>query len=327
MRKSVLILGGTMFVGRALVESLLLVDTYDITLYNRGKTNTNLFPTLKQIHGDRELDDYSALTSQYWDVIIDCSGYYPASLARLLSQLAGRVGRYIFISTMSVFDLSAGSDTIWDDDMPTLGCTQTEAESLLPDAYGQKKAEMERILLGYPAMQPIMLRPAFIYGRYDYTDRLYYWLYQARTREHILLPAGEHSISLTYIDHLSQMVMACMEQPYRQAVYLTVSVPSISLQQIVLDAAKVMGRLPTLHTITDDELESMGHKQAVLPLHTPIDIAVAGNKIVMEYQLSLTDWWHTLTDYIAECEALGWPVPSRGLSSSQIDEILANRAS
>ena len=75
---------------------------YDITLFNRGKSNVDLFKEVKQIHGNRETADIEKIYCQHWDCIFDFSGYYPNTFAQLLDGIKGKVGRYVFISTVSV---------------------------------------------------------------------------------------------------------------------------------------------------------------------------------------------------------------------------------
>ena len=153
--KSVLILGGTNFIGRVLVEKLLQRNDYAITLFNRGKRNAGLFDSVPQIHGDRETDDYLKIAEQHWDYIIDCSGYYPLSFDKLLHSLEGKVGRYIFVSTISVFDIDNIICRQVDESEPILPCNDAQKTSALPDAYGEKKAEMERILLQHEWLDKI----------------------------------------------------------------------------------------------------------------------------------------------------------------------------
>ena len=102
MRK-LLILGGTNFLGRHFIENIIDRKDLDITLFNRQKTNQHLFPTLKKIKGDRETNEISGILNTNWDIIVDFSSYFPDSLEYLIHQLKGKVKRYIFISTVSVF--------------------------------------------------------------------------------------------------------------------------------------------------------------------------------------------------------------------------------
>ena len=172
--KKILVLGGTMFVGRALVEKLRLMPEYEITLFNRGKSNADLFADVNQLHGNRETDDILQVCKQHWDCVIDFSGYYPVTFEKLLNDLKGKVGRYIFISTISVYDLAKFADRPITEADEIHGCTEEQKISKLPDAYGEKKAEMERILHAQDWLDKIILRPSFIYGKYDWTERFYY---------------------------------------------------------------------------------------------------------------------------------------------------------
>ena len=94
MKKHILILGGTMFAGRALVERLLTDERYAVTLFNRGKSNNGLFPTATKLHGNRETDDILQVCNQAWDVVVDFSGYYPLTFARCLWRKKSRDGAY-----------------------------------------------------------------------------------------------------------------------------------------------------------------------------------------------------------------------------------------
>src|SRR5207249_4696314 len=136
-------------------------------------TNNSLFPDLKRIIGDRETDDYLKISEQNWDVVVDFSGYYPLTFDKLLDSLRGKVKKYIFISTISVFDIDKAIGEIIIEGHAILDCPEEKMTSRLPDGYGEKKAEMERMLLRHDDMEMVILRPSFIYGRYDWTDRLY----------------------------------------------------------------------------------------------------------------------------------------------------------
>ena len=96
-----LILGGTTFLGRHLVE-LALDQGHTVTLFNRGRTTRQLFPTVERLHGDR-LTDLAPLRGRRWDAVVDTSGYTPKAVADAADLLAPAVDRYVFISTISVY--------------------------------------------------------------------------------------------------------------------------------------------------------------------------------------------------------------------------------
>ncbi|MGB6615526.1 MAG: epimerase, partial [Trebonia sp.] len=97
----VLILGGTRFLGRAIADAALgRGDT--VTLFNRGVSNPGLYPGVETITGDRT-SDLSGLDGQAWDAVIDVAGYDPRVVRLSAEALAGRTGRYVFVSTVSVY--------------------------------------------------------------------------------------------------------------------------------------------------------------------------------------------------------------------------------
>ena len=99
--KKILILGGTAFLGPALVAAA-RAHGHTLTLFNRGKTNPGRFPDLEQLHGDRD-GHLEALAGRKWDVVIDDSGYVPRLVKDSATLLAPNVGHYVFVSTISVY--------------------------------------------------------------------------------------------------------------------------------------------------------------------------------------------------------------------------------
>src|SRR3954467_8125942 len=99
--KKILILGGTAFLGPALVAAA-RAHGHTLTLFNRGKTNPGRFTDLEQLHGDRD-GHLEALAGRKWDVVIDDSGYVPRHVKDSATLLAPNVGQYLFVSTISVY--------------------------------------------------------------------------------------------------------------------------------------------------------------------------------------------------------------------------------
>src|SRR5207248_2863045 len=98
---SILVLGGTRFLGRAVVAAA-LASKESVTLFNRGITAPDLFPEATHLRGDR-LADVSALTDGTWDIVVDVAAYEPRAAELSVASLQGRVGRYVFVSTVSVY--------------------------------------------------------------------------------------------------------------------------------------------------------------------------------------------------------------------------------
>ena len=98
----ILIIGGTRFVGRHLVEAA-LARSHEVTLFNRGKSNPDLFPQVETIIGDRA-KDLDKLKGRVWEAVIDVVGYLPRLVRLSAESLEATIGRYVFISTISVYE-------------------------------------------------------------------------------------------------------------------------------------------------------------------------------------------------------------------------------
>jgi 2'-hydroxyisoflavone reductase len=96
-----LVLGGTKFLGRAVVASA-LARGHEVTLFNRGRTNPALFPEAEKLRGDRE-SELDVLRGPEWDAVIDPSGYVPGVVRSAAEVLANAVGHYVFVSSISVY--------------------------------------------------------------------------------------------------------------------------------------------------------------------------------------------------------------------------------
>jgi 2'-hydroxyisoflavone reductase len=322
--KKILILGGTQFVGRTLTEGLIASGRYDVTLFNRGKSNAGLFKETKRIHGDRETADIEQIFGQHWDCIVDFSGYYPVTFAKLLKGIEGNIGRYIFISTVSVFDMEKFSGLLITENFATRTCSEEQKVSRLPDAYGEKKAEMERLLLGYENMDKIIFRPAFIYGRYDWTERFYYWLYRAEKSKQILLPDGgsPHSISLTNADDLTKALLMAIEIGKHSTIYNTISTPSISIREMLQVATNAYGRNPGIITADSAYLEKISVPLSQFPLLMPIDFMADDTLWRKDFpfeRTSISDTFVDMRDYNA---GAGFPMPKAGLTPDREHELI-----
>ena len=100
--KKILILGGTSFIGPRQVEYA-LARGHTITLFNRGQTNTHLFPTVEKLRGDRATGDLASLKGRTWDAVIDNSATNPQWVKDSAQLLRGSAAQYVFISTRSVY--------------------------------------------------------------------------------------------------------------------------------------------------------------------------------------------------------------------------------
>lgn len=169
----VLVLGGTSFVGRAIVEDL-RGRGHTPTLFTRGVTNPDLFPDLTHLVGDRRSGDYTALGPGRWDAVVDVSCYVPRHLAQALDALGDRADRYLLISTVSVYDAARAPETGLDEGSPRLDPVRDTEDSSGP-AYGGLKVACEDDLRDRLGARATVVRPGIVAGPHDPTDRFTWW--------------------------------------------------------------------------------------------------------------------------------------------------------
>jgi 2'-hydroxyisoflavone reductase len=166
----ILIIGGTRFVGRHLVNSA-RSRGHEITLFNRGQTNPGLFRRVKTIQGDRE-KDLDQLTGQ-WDAVIDTCGYLPRIVRKSAEALKDKVERYVYISSISVY---ASFKKVGINESDAVGTLADESvEEITGETYGPLKALCEKTVQDVYGPRSLIIRPGLIIGPHDPTDRFTYW--------------------------------------------------------------------------------------------------------------------------------------------------------
>ncbi|HSH01084.1 MAG TPA: NAD-dependent epimerase/dehydratase family protein [Anaerolineae bacterium] len=172
---NLLIIGGTRFVGRHLVETA-LSQGHKITLFNRGQSNPGLFSDVEEIHGDRATD-LDKLDGRSWDVVIDTCGYFPEQVAASAEKLANHVKLYVFISTISVYKQPMPADL--DENGPLDSIKDKETTKITTENYGPLKVLCEEAVIQHFPDNCLIIRPGLIVGPYDPTDRFTYWVRRA----------------------------------------------------------------------------------------------------------------------------------------------------
>jgi len=165
-----LILGGTVFVGRHLVE-VALERGHEVTLFNRGQHNSELFPAVEKLRGDRD-GDLGALEGRHWDAVIDTCGYVPRVVRASTELLADEVEHYSFISTLSVFANFARPGA---DENTQVGTLEEEDSEDHRKYYGPLKALCEQAAEAAMPGRVLTIRPGLIVGPHDGSDRFTYW--------------------------------------------------------------------------------------------------------------------------------------------------------
>jgi nucleoside-diphosphate-sugar epimerase len=164
-----LVLGGTVFLGRAVVESA-LAGGHEVTLFTRGRTNPGLFPDAERLRGDRD-GDLRALEGRTWEAVVDTCGFVPRIVRQSAELLEAAVERYVFVSSVSAYaDLSSPPD----ESAPLAQLEDADSEEVMRD-YGGLKAACERVVEDVFGDRATIVRPGLIVGPHDPTGRFTYW--------------------------------------------------------------------------------------------------------------------------------------------------------
>lgn len=179
-----LILGGTVFVGRHLAEAATAAG-HQVTLFNRGKSNAKPFHNVEQIHGDRD-KDLHLLDNHSWDAVIDTCGYVPRAARASVQALKDKVNHYTFISSVSVYADTSRPGI--DETAPVATLSNPMIEEVTGDTYGPLKALCEKAIEESMPGKTLIIRPGLIVGPHDSTDRFTYWVHRFNKGGDILVP-------------------------------------------------------------------------------------------------------------------------------------------
>lgn len=191
---SLLVLGGTSFLGPQIVERA-IERGHRVTLFNRGRTNPQLFPDLEKLRGDRD-GNLGALQNRRWDAVVDTSGYVPRVVKASAELLAPSVNAYVFISTMSVY---ADTSVPGMDENAALATLDDPTNEDVRANYGALKALCEKMAEAAMPGRVLNLRPGLIVGPGDVTDRYTYWPVRVARGGDVLAP-GDGTDPVQYID-------------------------------------------------------------------------------------------------------------------------------
>lgn len=196
MVQSALVIGGTRFIGRHTVEDL-LAHGYHVTLFNRGN-HENPFADrdgVDHIEGDRreETDLRAAALSARPDIVIDCVAYHPEDVAVAVDLFAD-VDGYVYISSGDAY--AEEQIPKREDATPMRPCTEEQAVDDSGETYGNRKAEGDRIVQQAAAdgVNAMSVRPCIVYGPYDYTERMDYWLDRVETHDRVVVPGDGQNL-------------------------------------------------------------------------------------------------------------------------------------
>lgn len=233
-----LVLGGTKFLGRATVEAA-LEQGHEVTLFNRGETNPELFAEAEKIRGDRE-GDLSELAGRSWDVVIDVAAYSPPPVRTAAGRLADSVEHYIFISSISAY---ADVSRPFDEDAPLVELAEGQpADRMLEDYsnYGPLKVLSERAVAETLPGRHALVRPGLIVGPHDPSGRFTYWPDRVARGGEVLAPGPpDDMLQIIDVRDLGEWLVKLSEE--RRAGSFNAVHPGIAWQELLEACQEVTG--------------------------------------------------------------------------------------
>jgi len=262
----ILVIGGTRFVGRHIVE-VAVARGHQVTLLHRGNPGApDPFPTCEHLHLDRN-GDLSVLHDRTFDAVVDVSAYVPRQVHAIADALGERSGRYLFISTVSVYDLPA-AEPYDETHRRTAVPDDPTTEDVTNETYGGLKVLCEAAA-SERFRRVTIVRPTYVVGPFDYTHRFTYWVERLASGGEVLAPEPRNE-SLQIIDARDQgaFVVTLLDDD-RDGTFHTVwpDVEHATFHQVLERVADAVAPDGTTITWVDDAfLVAQGVTPAMLPL-------------------------------------------------------------
>jgi 2'-hydroxyisoflavone reductase len=315
-----LVLGGTKFLGRATVEAA-LARGHEVTLFNRGETNPELFPEAEKLRGDRTAG-LAELRGREWDAVIDPSGYLPAVVRDAAESLAGATGHYLFISTISVYASVAAPN---DESSPLAELGEMPDDRMLEDYsnYGALKVLCEEAVAEAFGERHATVRPGLIVGAHDPTGRFTYWPHRIARGGEVLAPAPpERKVQFIDVRDLGSWLVDLSER--RAAGVYNATHPGHTWKEVLETCREVAGSDAAFTWVPDSFLAERDVGEWMeLPLwiHDPDEAGMHETDVSHALAAGLT--FRPLADTIRDTLALARPTAEAGLGPEREAELLA----
>lgn len=318
-----LILGGTVFLGRAVVDAAEAASA-DVTLLNRGQTNPGLYPNIENLVADRN-EDLRCLRGRSFDAVVDTSGYFPHQVRNVVEALEGNIGHYTFVSSVDVYADHSVSSADETGDLATVD----------DDDYGGSKALCEATLDECLPGRSHHVRAGIIVGPHDQTSRLTYWVKRITEGGEVLAP-GPRDQPIQVIDarDLARWMLHAIDQHITGPINATATPGSMTLETVLNDINTTTGSHTELTWVDEDFLVENDVKPwSDLPLWLPPETVPShagylqrSNGKAIELGLELRPLADTIAAINAGLRIGGEPVAAQsqsGLDVAKESELLA----
>jgi 2'-hydroxyisoflavone reductase len=315
-----LVLGGTKFLGRATVESALEAG-HEVTLFNRGETNPELFPEVEQIRGDRT-NGLAELRGREWDAVLDPAGQIPSVVRASAEALADATPYYLFVSTVSVY---ADQGRRNDEESPLAELGDEPDDHLTEDFsnYGALKTLCERAVRSVYGDRCAVVRPGLIVGAHDPSGRFTYWPHRIARGGEVLAPAPpERRVQFVDVRDLGNWFVRLLEQ--RTSGTYNATQPGLTFEDLVDTCREVAGSDATFTWVPDEllaEREVGEWMELPLWLHDPGLSGLLDADVSLAIEAGLT--FRPLTDTVRDTLDHAETFEGVGLRAERESELLA----
>lgn len=287
MSRQVLVIGGSYFTGRVFAMVAAREAGFSLTLVNRGTYSMSHLPNLREFRCDRhDPAGLRALPAGHYDAVVDFCAYDPGDVKGLLEALPGKTDRYILLSTADVYDRDIRTSK--DESAPLL----TRRPSCGGGEYMYHKMLLEgeaREACARRGMELTILRPAFLYGPYNYAPRESFFVEKIVKGLPIPFPADSDArFQFVYVKDAAKAIIACVENPAAAGRAYNLSAPEVLTYRRYMEVLAQVSDLP----FTTREVTVAQALEENIPLPFPLtaqeDELYAGDRIVRELGLTYT---------------------------------------
>lgn len=258
---NVLVLGGTTFFGKAIVEELLNAG-YRVTVFSRGNQRPPFWDQIQHIQGDRRNPDdfHEKLKGKTFDVVIDNIAFTEDHVKTALKVFQGSAGRYVLTSSASVYYSGSMTMPLVESDVD-LNFKAPSGEETSPFwSYTMGKLGTERAVQAQDKLQYTIIRPPMVLGPQDHTLRGYFYFQRLMDGKPLMVTnGGVQSFRLVYSRDLARGYLQALESKHAvNQTYNLAQSEVITLVELLKEAAKALDIQPNLVHVPADVLEASG---------------------------------------------------------------------
>jgi 2'-hydroxyisoflavone reductase len=260
----ILMIGGTRFVGRHIVEAALAAG-HEVTVFHRGQTGPELFPQVERRTGDRN-GDLAELAGGSWDATVDTCAYVPRQVHSLADALGDRAGRYLLVSSVSAYATPEAPG--YTESSPLLELDDPTVEEVTGETYGGLKVLCERAAVERFGPGTLIVRPTYVVGPDDYTWRFPWWVLRLARGGEVLAPGpADAPAQVIDVRDMASWTIGLLERGESGAFHAVSPAPPFSFAD-QLDAIRgaIAPEGTTLTWVDADFVVDEGLDDATLPL-------------------------------------------------------------